>query len=187
MLTGSDIKKALRAAGIEVYRTSRGVVHVADRVRDNLIMDAGIRIDAERGVVAFYVRTRQNDFPGDEGEALHNRARVLAEPAAGRGFTEARTLVSDVTDVSSPEDGNRKFRKEMDMHHLAAATPTAQSIKLADVIDNVTSIVENDPGFARKYLREKEELLPHLRNGSPFLHKMATELVETSKKTLDMT
>jgi hypothetical protein len=103
MLTSSDVKKALRAAGLEVYRTSGAAVHVADRVRENLIMDAGIHVDGERGMVVFLVRAQQSDFPGDDDLALHGRARALAEAALGRGFAEARSFVTDVTDPGDPD------------------------------------------------------------------------------------
>jgi hypothetical protein len=103
MLTSSDIKKALRAAGMEVYRSSGDVVHVADRVRENLIMDAGIRVDGERGVVVFYVRAQQSDFPADDDKSLYGRARELAGPALGRGFAEASTFVTEMTDPGDPD------------------------------------------------------------------------------------
>src|SRR5690606_10767504 len=58
MPTSSEIKRALREAGIEIYRTRGSIVHIAERVRENLIMDAGVRID-ESLRVTFYVRAER--------------------------------------------------------------------------------------------------------------------------------
>ena len=43
-------------------------------------------------------------------------------------------LVGWLTDVSKPEDGNRRIRKSADLQHTASAPPEAKSIKLADLM-----------------------------------------------------
>jgi (p)ppGpp synthase/HD superfamily hydrolase len=86
-------------------------------------------------------------------------------------------LVTELTDVSKPSDGNRKARKALDREHLAIASPPAKTIKLADLIDNTRSIVANDPKFARVYLEEKRLLLPFLKSGDPGLWAIAEGLV----------
>ena len=48
------------------------------------------------------------------------------------------------------------------------------TIKLADVIDNVRSISEEDPRFGRIYVAEKEALLEVLEQGDARLLKRAT-------------
>lgn len=87
-------------------------------------------------------------------------------------------LVADLTDVSTPADGNRKTRKLIDLEHTRAASPRAKTVKLADLIDNSSSIARHDPGFARIYMAEKKRLLGVLQEGDPLLHVMATEIVE---------
>jgi (p)ppGpp synthase/HD superfamily hydrolase len=86
-------------------------------------------------------------------------------------------LVSEVTDVSKPEHGNRKQRKELDRCHLAVASPMGKSIKLADIIDNTATIVKYDPKFAQVYMKEKKALLEVLQEGNPFLYQQASQLV----------
>tara|TARA_B100001094_G_scaffold251890_1_gene249809 strand:+ start:183 stop:698 length:516 start_codon:yes stop_codon:yes gene_type:complete len=88
-------------------------------------------------------------------------------------------LVSDLTDVSKPEDGNRAVRKELDRQHSAQASPEAQTIKLADLINNSKSIMEHDPKFAKVYMREKTALLEVLVQGHPTLHKQASDIVSS--------
>ena len=56
-------------------------------------------------------------------------------------------LVLQLTDISRPEDGNRAIRKGMDRDHLAKASPEAQTIKLADLIDNAKSIIDVSTQF----------------------------------------
>lgn len=86
------------------------------------------------------------------------------------------TLVEGLTDVSNPEDGNRKARKAIDCKHTAMQSPACKTIKLADLISNTRSIVERDHDFARVYLAEKRLLLEVLRAGDSQLWDMANKL-----------
>ena len=84
-------------------------------------------------------------------------------------------LVYWLTDQSKPADGNRATRKAIDRAHSAAAPPEAQTIKLADLIDNTLTIEQYDPDFAKVYLKEKEALLAVMGKGDPTLLKRARE------------
>jgi hypothetical protein len=106
MSTPSEIKKALSLAGFETYLTRGDVVHVADRVRENLIMDSGIRLYAAEVKIEFVVRALRDDFPGESEEALFNRARLLAEEAVRRGYRE---IGARVTVISDPGGGERSL------------------------------------------------------------------------------
>ncbi len=83
-----------------------------------------------------------------------------------------------LTDKSRPQDGNRAERKEIERFWIAGASPEAKTIKLADLIDNTSTIVERDPKFAKVYLQEKAALLEVLREGNPTLWRRAAEMVE---------
>ena len=72
--------------------------------------------------------------------------------------TEVADIVFWLTDVDLSK-GNRKTRKALDRDRIAKASADAQLIKLADLIDNTSSIVENDPHFAKVYLEEKAKIL----------------------------
>jgi hypothetical protein len=104
MPTAAEIKKALKDAGLEVYRTKGEVVHLAERVRENLLMDAGIFIRAGEPRVGFVVRAQRNDFPDEAEERLFARARSVAAPAVDRGYLEVEAGVRKVLD---PGDGQR--------------------------------------------------------------------------------
>lgn len=78
-------------------------------------------------------------------------------------------LVLWLTDISKPEDGNRKTRKAIDRDHIAKAPAMAKTIKLADLLSNTDSITKHDRAFAKVYMAEKELLLKVLRGGDPTL------------------
>jgi (p)ppGpp synthase/HD superfamily hydrolase len=88
---------------------------------------------------------------------------------------EVGELVDWLTDVSRPGDGNRRFRKNLDLQHSAKAPPPAKTIKLADLIDNTHTISQRDPSFWPVYRREKLALLDVLKEGDPTLWKMAAD------------
>lgn len=94
------------------------------------------------------------------------------------------SLVEQVTDISKPEDGNRKVRKELDRQHLAKASPEAKTIKLADLIDNSQDIIKNDPDFAVTYMEEKALLLEVLKEGDAGLYRIASEIIREYQEAI---
>lgn len=106
MPTPTEIKKALIAAGFELYRTRGEVVHVAERVRENLLMDSGIFVHTGRSTVGFVVRAQHTDFPNDSEDQLFVRARALAGDALERGYREVEASTRAIFD---PGDGDRKL------------------------------------------------------------------------------
>jgi (p)ppGpp synthase/HD superfamily hydrolase len=90
-------------------------------------------------------------------------------------------LVEELTDVSKPEDGNRKARKAKDLEHLSKATPSAQTIKLADIISNSLNIIALDPAFSKIYIPEMKARFPHLQQGDRRLLELATRQVEAGE------
>lgn len=90
---------------------------------------------------------------------------------------EVADLVGWLTDISKPEDGNRERRKAIDREHMANAPAAAQTVKLADLISNSKTIIENDPGFAKTYLREKRLLVDRLVLGDTTLRAKADAIL----------
>lgn len=95
-------------------------------------------------------------------------------------------LVAGLTDVSKPDDGNRKLRKEKDRNHTQMQSPGCKTIKLADLISNSKSICEHDKDFAKVYIKEKELLLEVLKEGDQTLWNQANEIVQKAKKELNI-
>jgi len=103
--------------------------------------------DDEQVIAAAYLHDVVEDTP----VTLEHLREVFGERVSN--------LVYWLTDKSKPQDGNRRTRKAIDRDHIAAAPSEAQTIKLADIIDNTQSILTHDAAFARVYLFEKALLL----------------------------
>ena len=91
-------------------------------------------------------------------------------------------LVVELTDISKPEDGNRATRKAMDRDKLASASAEAQTIKYADLISNGKDIMQNDPKFAKVYMKEKADLLRVMTKGDSRLRSAALAMLPDELK-----
>lgn len=91
---------------------------------------------------------------------------------------EVAKLVEMLTDTAPQSAKNRAARKVAHFRHTAHASPEAQTIKLADIIDNTRSIVRFDPHFARVYLIEKKVQIELLRQGNAELWRQAAANIE---------
>lgn len=99
---------------------------------------------------------------------------------------EVAKLVGDLTKVTKPGDGSRAFRKSVERNRLAQADSRAKTIKLADIIDNIHSIVEYDAKFAKVYVIENELLLKVLKDGDSGLFNHACSLIKSAKRRLGL-
>ena len=96
-------------------------------------------------------------------------------------------IVAEVTNVSKPEDGNRKVRKALDVAHLSNSTRDGATLKLADVFANCEDAVAEDPKFAVRYCNEKIELLKVLGHGNTDLwNRVMTLLKDNLAKLAEM-
>lgn len=110
-------------------------------------------------------------FPLNEYYSLERIRREFGDEVAYGVF--------DLTDQYVREaypQWNRKVRKQKERERLGLVSTRSKGVKLADLISNTTSIVRDDPDFAKTYLREKLALLPHLVGGDASLWKRALEL-----------
>lgn len=89
-------------------------------------------------------------------------------------------LVDELTDVYIKADYpgmNRRARRSKEVERLAACSPDAQTIKYADIIDNIVDIVHQDTDFALVYIRECKQLMEGLNKGHPELYERALQTV----------
>lgn len=115
---------------------------------------------------------------------------------------EIADMVNWLTNVSKPEDGNRKIRKMKDLEHIMSAPLPAICIKIADVICNCKGMVEVDRKysngeFCKKYIPEKmifynfltKLKIPYDLNLTQYeiiFSKMLKELKEVLNKELEL-
>ena len=104
-LTIQSIQQALRASGVEIYRTDENELQIAERVRLH-IMDSGVRVVADDGLaVQFTARTQRSDAPSADAEELFRRVREeVGQQAGSRGYEESR---AEVVEVKDPVDEAR--------------------------------------------------------------------------------
>ncbi len=104
MPTPSELKKTLIAQGFEIYRTSPDQVSLADRVRDNLLMDAGVGVRVHELSVRVVFKAQASDFPSESADALYERVRDLAKSVEQRGYRE---VSSNAVPVRDPGDRSK--------------------------------------------------------------------------------
>jgi (p)ppGpp synthase/HD superfamily hydrolase len=92
-------------------------------------------------------------------------------------------LVEELTDVYVKSDFpnlNRRTRRTKEALRLSEVSADAQTIKYADVIDNVTDIAGKDTDFALVYMRESKQLLQEINKGNLILYQRAVQTVDDS-------
>jgi (p)ppGpp synthase/HD superfamily hydrolase len=79
---------------------------------------------------------------------------------------------------------NRAARKLLERQRLANECAEVQTIKCADLLSNTKTIVEFDRGFAKVYLKEKEEVLKLLTKADNTLWNVTNQSLYNSKEKL---
>lgn len=109
--------------------------------------------------------------------------RALAAVMGPAEVSRTVGLVTELTDIFIKSDYprlNRRTRKEKEAQRLRQVSPDAQTVKYADIIDNVSDIVRQDADFATTYVREARRMLELMESGHPVLRERAVRLVEES-------
>lgn len=91
---------------------------------------------------------------------------------------EVSKVVEMVTDISKPEDGNRKARKLIDREHYLTADSRGKNVKLADCLSNGMDIEKNDRNFSVVYFKEIKLLLPYLKGGDKVLYNKVKNMIK---------
>ncbi|WP_118181276.1 HD domain-containing protein [Paraburkholderia phosphatilytica] len=87
------------------------------------------------------------------------------------------TECSHIDRTNDPRKLNRFERMAIELARAADISPEAKTIKLADLIDNTSSIAVHDPKFAKVYMAEKRRLVNVLVGGDRALWAMAASQV----------
>jgi len=100
----STLKKSLITEGFEIYRTAPNLITLADRVRDNLLMDSGVGVCEEPLGIRVVLRAQSSNFPGEGSDGLFARARGLSAELLSRGYIE---VSAQAVPVADPGDRTR--------------------------------------------------------------------------------
>lgn len=136
-----QLKADLTSAGIEIYRTKKTEIHIAERIRLH-IMDSGVRLQlvdtgageespgsspsGERLRVLFTARSQRSDFPDTAPEILFEKVRASVGPnAAERGFTE---MTAGTVEVKDPMDANRVLDVWHEVTYQKEASDTSAAL-----------------------------------------------------------
>jgi len=130
-VTPQELKKSLVQAGFEVYRTTPAGIVLAERVRENQIMDAGIRVSVEAPhEVQVRFRAEKHVFPGLDDAAVFARIAELATPAVAVGFAEARR---EAVPQMSPSDREVQLDTFLEIYMTQTATTFEAACALARI------------------------------------------------------
>jgi (p)ppGpp synthase/HD superfamily hydrolase len=91
---------------------------------------------------------------------------------------EVEAMVWVLTNIPAGQGLNRASRKAADLKRISESDGRVQTIKVADLIDNTSSIVEHDPTFAKVYMAEKRSLLIGMARANTVLWNRAWDIVE---------
>lgn len=90
------------------------------------------------------------------------------------------TCVVELTDVFTAAafpDLKKAERKKLEASRLLTISSLAQSVKYADLIDNIRWVIRFDKKKAKKYLKKKRALLEVLNKGDAGLRQNAIHLI----------
>ena len=95
------------------------------------------------------------------------------------------TVAVGVQYLTDVEEGNRKTRKSAANARLSQSPEWIQTIKLADGLSNLQSIVQHDRKFAKVYVQEWMDLLNVMDKGDAILYAMLLRKVKQAEVILN--
>ena len=106
---------------------------------------------------------------------------VMNQEDSEKTFRLVKELTDEYIKANYPKL-NRRTRRTKEAERLAETSSDAQTIKYADIIDNVNDISVHDADFALVYLRESKQLLLKMIGGHGELYARALRVVDEAMK-----
>lgn len=97
------------------------------------------------------------------------------------------SMVAALTKPPITPGNNRASRTKQYISQLRVANDAVKLIKLADILDNIGSIVQNDPKFASLYINESIQKWEVIKDGmyNEKLNREFVDVVRYSRRALD--
>lgn len=109
--------------------------------------------------------------------------KITLDTVGGLFGDQIATGLHFLTNVDSSA-GNRAQRHLLNVARLERAPGWVKTVKVADIYDNTKRIVELDPVFAPKYLKEKEHAMLALRGADHILWELTFEQIQRLNREL---
>lgn len=93
-------------------------------------------------------------------------------------ITSAVMELTDHYTAAAYPQWSKKHRKELESARLLKISPTAQTVKYADLMYNIDWMLKYDQQHAKKYLKKKKALLTGMDKGDHDLHQRALAAVD---------
>lgn len=135
-LDPKELKRLLTQAGFEVYRTLKDRVLLAERVRDNLIMDSGVAAGLSHNAFVM-LRAERRDFPHASEAEMFEHARALGKVPLSRGYSEDSVNVQVIHD---PGDSTKVLDTWFE---ITLSRPTADEAELISELRFLLALKKN--------------------------------------------
>jgi (p)ppGpp synthase/HD superfamily hydrolase len=109
---------------------------------------------------------------------LKNKLVQIGYQEAAQYICVETIALTDKFDKKFYPEYNRKQRKQMEAVRLGAASGIAQTVKFADIIENMTDIQKHDKGFAKVFAEEAMMELEQMQKGNEVLRSLVAEICE---------
>lgn len=127
-----------------------------------------------------------HDFAEDCLPANPSYTMEQVTEAFGENVTSLITQLTDVFTKEAYAQFNRAKRKLLEAQRLGTISPEGKTLKICDLIDNTSDILAHDKGFGIQYLKEKEIILPYLKEGNQTLFLRAVGQLNENKRLLNI-
>jgi (p)ppGpp synthase/HD superfamily hydrolase len=128
-----------------------------------------------------------HDVLEDTRVTANEMEEVLSRVMAPDDVKKTTQIVIELTDIfvkTHYPRMNRRSRKEKEAARLSSVSPEAQTVKYADIIDNVVDIVKQDADFARVFVKEAKKMLTMMESGDARLREKALLVVDEGLESI---
>ncbi len=107
----------------------------------------------------------------------HHLKHLLYERYEAKYITGTVIELTDVYTKTNYPEMSKATRKKYEALRLISTGPAAQTVKYADLHDNIHWVIKNDPDNASVYLQRKLDLITKMTEGSAGLRQQVLDVI----------